>query len=217
MAFERLARDVLVCFLGSGADGVRTGWPPDERDPRPARLKQVITELNKRIGEAVGEWIWSPEAGLPDDPEPQDRKDEGLDFVVWKAFPDGRAGRLFFLGQCACGNDYATKFNDIEADFRTLSRWVRPVSHARPARVFTTPRHIPNDIYFRTVNQDAGLTLDRSRITLIAESSPACEYVIRQAKRPYADLIRIVIEGFEAVKQARGRQPRRAAAARRSQ
>jgi hypothetical protein len=217
VAFERLARDVLVCFLGSGAEGVRTGWPPDEFDPRPPRLKQVISSLSRRMGESTGEWKWSPEAGLPDDPEPKDRKDEGLDFVVWKAFPDGRAGRVCLLGQCACGNDYPTKFNDIEADFRTLSRWVRPMSCAWPLRVFTTPRHIPNDIYFRTVNEDAGLTLDRSRITMIAESNSAREYVVGRAKKPYGDMIRLVIGGFEDAKQVRAPRPRKEAAALRSQ
>src|SRR5579859_292988 len=127
VAFERLVRDVLICFLGVGTAGLRTGWPPDDRDPRAARFKEVVGYLNQEVhkhkeaDDKVREWRWSPDAGLPDDPEPQDVKDEGLDLVVWKEFPDGRPGRLFLLGQCACGNDYTSKFNDIDPKFEKIS------------------------------------------------------------------------------------------------
>lgn len=213
VAFERLVRDLLICFLGPGAQGLRTGWPPDAHEPRPPRFKQVIA----RLEDLTGEWIWSPEHGKPGDPDPQDVKDEGLDFVVWKEIPDHRPGRLFLLGQCACGNDYATKFGDIDPRLEKLSRWIRPISFAFPLRVFTTPRHIPNELFFGDINKQAGLTLDRTRITLLAQPELATQYVAQQAREPYAELIRLVIDGFRAARPARSKPPRKRGAAQHSQ
>jgi hypothetical protein len=213
IAFERLARDLMIYFLGPGAEGHRTGWPADSHEPRPAKFKTLMAGLSN----LTGEWTWSPEPGLPNDPPCRDVKDEGLDFVVWKGFVDKRAGKLFVLGQCACGSDYLTKFSDIDPDLKKLKKWLRPLSHAAPIRVFTTPRHIPNDIYFREVNELAGLTLDRIRITLIAEESDLSrEYVLTKAKIPYQELIQIVISGFQVAPPKKKQQPRKAAAVRRS-
>lgn len=191
-AFERLVRDVLVHFCGPGTQGMRTGWPCDSHEPRPARFRDLV----RRLHDATGEWFWSPDTDKPVDPEPRDVKDEGLDVVVWKAVPDKRPGKLFLLGQCACGNDYGTKFYDIDSSFAKLAKWIKPISYVPPIRVFSTPRHIPNIAYFKDVNREAGFTLDRTRIVLLAEQG--AEHIRQQAKEPYAELISIVISGFQA-------------------
>lgn len=170
---------------------MRTGWPSDPGEPRPARFRQVV----ERLHELTGEWVWSPDPTLPDDPDPRDVKDEGLDIFVWKEVPDKRPGKLFVLGQCACGNDYPTKFHDIDANFEKLKKWVKPLSYATPLRAFATPRHIPNGAYFADVNHQAGLTFDRARIALLAEGEG--ENLQRQARNLYAGLIRIVISSFQ--------------------
>ena len=208
-AFERLARDVLVCFLGPGAKGQRTGWPPD-RD-RPKRFKDLIQKLNR----LTGEWVWSPDPGLPNDPN--DPNDQGLDVVVWKEVSDGRAGKLFLLGQCACGDNYTSKLHELDANFTRLRKWLGTMCWAWPTRVFCTPRHIPNDADFQQINREAGLTFDRIRITLLAEGDESREYIREQARKPYADLIRLVIPGFEVGQRAPSRRPRKAEAERRSQ
>jgi hypothetical protein len=156
------------------------------------RFKEVIAALH----EMTGEWMWSPEYGMPNDPDPQTVKDEGLDLVVWKEVPDGRPGRMFLLGQCACGNDYTTKFGDIDERLHRLSKWVRPMPCVTPVRVFATPRHIPNDLDFRDVSKRAGFALDRARITLLAESDAGLEYIPQHAKESYADLIQLVFNGI---------------------
>lgn len=205
--FERLARDAIA-FLGTGAKGCRTGWPPDEQDDRPARLKDVVNSLHAK----TGEWIWSPEAGLADDPTPEHVKDEGVDFVVWKEVPDHRGGRLFLLGQCACGNHFAAKFHEIDAQFTRLSRWIRPISWAWPMRVFVIPRHVPNVEYFQQINKEAGLTFDRLRITLLAEAANESRWVTTENTRTYAEFIDDVVAGF-AADQSVSEQPQRKAAA----
>jgi hypothetical protein len=170
----------------------------------------------RHLNDLTGEFVWRPQYGLPEDPDPQHVKDEGLDCVVWKAV-ENRPGKLFLLAQCACGDDYAAKLHDIDSGFSKLSKWFDVMTWAFPLRVFCTPRHIPNDSYFGQLNREAGLTLDRSRIVLLAEAEDSRDYIIEQAREPYADLIRLVIPGFQAAPPARGRPRRKAAAGRRSQ
>lgn len=213
IAFERLVRDALICYLGPGADGYRTGWPADIHETRPTRFKGVMNDLRQK----TEEFIWAPQAGCPDDPDPQDVKDEGLDVVVWKAIPDNRGGKLFLLGQCACGDNYQTKQNDIDADFSRLKKWLNPLCWASPLRVFSTPRHIPNNHYFRDLNRTAGLTLDRIRLTLLAEQEIHREFIRLGAKDPLDGLIAIVITGFQAAQPTQMRPRKTKAVAPRSQ
>lgn len=213
VAFERLVRDVLICFLGPGSEGFRTGWPGDAHEDRPVRFRAVVEQLC----ELTGEFQWSPAPGMPPDPDHQHVKDEGLDVVVWKTIPDTRAGKLFLLGQCACGDDYQTKFHDIDQQLTKLSKWMNPVCWASPMRVFSTPRHIPNNVYFQEVNRSAGLTLDRVRLTLLAEKDEHREFIKARVKDPLAALIRIVVGGFEAAQQEPKQPRRRAAGGQRSQ
>ena len=131
-----------------------------------------------------------------DAPAHIDVKDAGLDFVVWKAMPDGRKGHLFLLGQCACGDDWEEKLHDIDVDALTQS-WIRPLSVAAPVRVFATPHHIPNETHFADVNQRGGLTLDRARIVLIAETLDHRDFIKQTTKDPFAELVRLVIPGFQ--------------------
>jgi hypothetical protein len=193
-AFEFLVRDVLICFLGPNAEGYRTGWPGDDVDERPTRFKDLISLLHDR----TGEFYWKPHPGLPDDPSHQDVKEEGMDVVVWKHLFDERPGKLFLLCQCACGDDWVGKFHDIDANLHKLGRWMHPVCWAHPMRVFATPRHIPNDAYLGQVNSEAGLTLDRSRLTLIAEQIDNRKTILSEMGKRYRELIPMVIKDFKA-------------------
>jgi hypothetical protein len=184
----------LLCFLGAGSKGIRTGWPGDSFGARPTKFKDLIALLHQQ----TGEFFWSPDPGLPDDPTHQDVKEEGVDVVVWKAIPDERAGKLFLLCQCACGDDWVGKFNDIDPHLAKLSRWMKPVCWATPTRVFSTPHHIPNDAYFAQVNREAGLTWDRIRLTLIAENEDCPKLISRRLRKAYPKLIALVIKDFGA-------------------
>jgi len=189
VAFEQLMTIIFRHFLGDGTQSVRTGWPPFGE--RPKRFKQVVALLNDK----TNEWNWSPDHGLDDDPDPAQVKDEGLDFVAWKEVLDNRAGKLFVLGQCACGDDYESKFHDVDAGLQKLGKWVKPVCYAQPIRAFCTPRHIPNDIHFSQVNKLAGLVFDRIRITLVAEANSAKI----SSELPLEEFVKIVIPQFEIV------------------
>ncbi len=192
-AFERLIRDVVSIFLGSMSDGYRTGAPSDEDEGRPSRMKAVASDLNR----LTGEWHWHPRSELPPDPNPRDAKDLGIDVVSWKRFGDMRRGSLFLVGQCACGNfsNWPAKFGQLNLH-KLATNWFHPLSFAPANRFFAVPFHIPNSTHLEEITSDAGLTFDRARITLLAESDAA--RITENTFDDYGKLIKLVITGFQA-------------------
>lgn len=184
-AFEILARDALQSYLGTGARGLRTGWPRDASDGLPSRAKQIFA----RVHAETGEWIWRPQYGKPEDPSPINVKDLGLDVLVWRAMPDSRVGQLFLVAQCACGTtNWTHKWRDL--DLLELRTWLHPITFAPPVRCFCVPFHIGNTATLQDVSMKAGLTLDRARLAMIAEANPQA---IRQgALRPYREWPQII-------------------------
>lgn len=201
VAFEMLARDALSLYVG-GARGVRTGWPRHRADGLPNRAKQVFARLHAETGECV----WQPQHGRPDDPAPMHVKDLGLDVLVWRAMPDGRIGQLFLLAQCACGpSGWTEKWRDL--DLVELGAWLRPFTFTAPVRCFCVPFHIGNTATLESVSSKAGLTLDRVRITLIAEANPAV--VAKRPMRRYREWVGIVTDAMLAPSLPRRSQKRR--------
>lgn len=163
VAFELIATQGARYYLGARSEALRTGWPSHNAAERPRRFKALATIINQRSGE----WIWQPKAPNPDDPTHQQVKDEGVDFVVWMPMGDGRPGKIFILGQCACGDNWDTKLDDINDD--DLSQWFDVVTAARYMKAFCVPHHIPGYHVFMKCNRQAGITFDRARLTLLAE------------------------------------------------
>jgi hypothetical protein len=192
-AFERLSRDVASIFLGDLSDGYRTGAPSDVDEGKPSRMKEVAADLHR----LTGEWHWQPRAGLPPDPDPRDAKDLGIDVVSWKRFGDSRRGSLFLVGQCACGgpHDWPAKFGQLNLDKLSIN-WFHPLSFAPANRFFAVPFHIPNSTHLEEITSEAGLTFDRARITLLAESD--VEKIKSNSFDDYCKLIKLVIADFEA-------------------
>lgn len=169
--FEQVSRLLVQDYLGECALSHHTGWPRQDENQR--RFKAAMMPLNEK----THEWRWGPDDGLPDDPEPTHAKDEGVDFVVWRPNPDGRIGSLFLLGQCACGQNWDTKFDDI--NINKLSKWFNPMTLIDPVKVFCTPYHVTNAM-IREVSREAGVVFDRIRLALLAEqSSPETKEELR--------------------------------------
>jgi len=211
IGFERLLRDLMKQFFGDGAQGFRTGHPGDKHEFRPTRIKAVIEHL----ASLAGEWVWHPDADLPEDPSYKTQKDLGLDVVVWKKLPDLRKGYICCVGQCACGlTDWESKFHDITLD--SLSSWIKPPGVVPPTRMFAVPFHIPNDPYFGLVSRKAGLTLDRARIAMLAERPENQQAIHDGAFEKYGDLVQIVLDAPVVELRGRRRRRRKGEAARRS-
>lgn len=156
--FERVAMEYTRLYLGDFAESLHTGWP---RNPEESKKFKDFAE---HIHNETGEWWWNPDEVLEDD-DANYIKDCGIDFITWLKMPDNRVGQLFILGQCACGNDWNTKFDDIKAT--KYGRWFGPATLVTPMMAFCTPFSIV-DGYLYEASQDAGLVFDRNRIALLA-------------------------------------------------
>lgn len=161
--FELLSAELTKVHLGNNSSFFHTGWPRSKN--KPTKFKDLMNELHTH----TSEWVWSPEDDLPNDPSTHDVKDEGMDFVAWKISPDNQSpGHITFLGQCACGNDWSTKLDDINLE--KLKKWFNPMTRIHPLKVFTTPFFLP-EVSIKETTREAGLVLDRRLLTLIAHQN----------------------------------------------
>lgn len=158
--FERMAMEYARLHLGSFGKSLHTGWPRD------AGLPTNMADFSMLIHQKTGEWWWGPDHGLTDD-DSKKIKDAGIDFITWIESPDHRPGKLFITGQCACGNDWNTKYGD--ADVEKIRRWFKPVSWIQPVKAFCTP-YLLVDAYLYEASQQAGLVYDRARFSRLAQT-----------------------------------------------
>lgn len=157
-SFERISAVLIRTYLGKHAKAIHVGAPRDEA------IGKTFQQAMRSVQNETGEWIWDPELGMPLDTSVAG--DEGVDFIVWADALDARRGHLFVLGQCACGNDWPTKFNDL--DLERLKKWMRPLSHVVPMRSFTTPFQMSEGM-LRDAQRLAGLVFDRARLSILAQ------------------------------------------------
>ena len=156
--FERIVARLVASYFGRNARSMHIGFPRDD---------QLSFEgAARRLHEQTGAWVWCPD---DDGLDPMLVKDEGCDFVVWLEPSDRRKiGQLFILGQCACGNDWQDKLDDLNVE--VMNRWFNPLSTVPPVRSFATPRHVADDM-LRESSRRTGLFFDRARLALIARSA----------------------------------------------
>ena len=158
--FERIAAQLVAAYFGQHATGIHTGAP---RDPDTG---SSFMQAMKNVEAQTNEWDWGPDEGLPDE---HHQGDEGCDFIVWLMASDRRKiGQLFVLGQCACGNDWQSKYGDL--DLKKLKKWFNPLSVVDPVRSFATPHHVTN-VVLREASRQAGLFFDRARLTMTAHGA----------------------------------------------
>ncbi|WP_157793123.1 hypothetical protein [Bordetella genomosp. 8] len=186
--FEVLAADSVRAFLGDDADFLRTGAPTIEHPKSSAGFEDGMRRLNA----STGEWVWHPQPeALPD---LEHVKDEGLDFVVWKRL-DERSGALFVVGQCACGDtDWHEKDQDIDSALVRIRRWLSRLSFVPPIRAFAVPFPISATAVFSSLTDRAGLTLDRLRLTRIAENANHRDYFSHTHGAALGRMTQIVLE-----------------------
>ncbi|WP_421425245.1 hypothetical protein [Agrobacterium rosae] len=151
--FERLATVLTADFLGPNTGHCHVGFPNLHK-----RFKRAVSVAISNSGELR----WRPDDDLPDAGPRQG--DEGVDYIIWKDFGCGRAiGQPFYFGQCACGNDWDTKLNDVSDRF---FKWFSKLK-VSPAKVFAVPFVIPEN-KLKEVARDAGIVMDRLRLVRAA-------------------------------------------------
>lgn len=158
-AFERTCTVLARLYLGEDTGSIHVGSPRDEENGT------TFFHAMQKVNEVTNEWVWNPIQDFGD--HPQTTGDEGLDFIVWKNTPDGRKGKVFVIGQCACGDDWTFKFNDLTIP--KIGKWFQPMSYVKePIRAFATPYHL-SDMSLTNAQNEAGLVFDRGRLTILAE------------------------------------------------
>ena len=140
---------------------LQTGWSASN----PVKLSELVDEVASRLGENKGEISsWA-------DP---DGKDEGLDLLCYRPFPDKRVGVPVYLIQCASGKHWSDKLDEPN-----LNVWTKIVLFAaKPRKAFAIPFALLEEDFMRTCNQVNGMLLDRYRLLAAAryngEWVPTC-------------------------------------------
>lgn len=181
-SFERLCARLVERYMGVGAKSVHVGWPRDSSVGR--NFKTAM----KQIERLPYEWVWQPESGKPEDPVHTCVKDEGVDFVVIKDLLDDRAGWIYVLGQCACGDDWDTKWGELNEP--RLRKWFRTLPPVPFMRAFATPYLLADEV-LRDATSQAGVVFDRARLTVLAERYLSDDEVseVNSSLRPISDLV----------------------------
>ena len=89
-------------------------------------------------------------------------KDDALDVVAWRHFPDRQAGKLLLVGQCASGEDWVGKLNDLNPIATTNEWMIRPIISPMLRAMFI-PHRIRREEWERC-SRRAGVIFDRCRL-----------------------------------------------------
>lgn len=149
--FEYLSCEAARNFVGG--DVVRFASPRRKSD-LPVEFNRAVDELCFRIGEGIafrGKRTFST-------------KDDAIDVVAWRDFPDRAEGKLLLVGNCASGNNWDSKLDELQPQL-FCEDWMHetPVSIHVGIRAFFVPRRIPLSDWKR-VSRRAGVIFDRCRI-----------------------------------------------------
>ncbi len=160
--FEEICAQAVEVYLGGPNSTVRSvvfGFP---RRVGPPGFAQALDHLCKELREGGGHHKGRPK--LPDE------KDGKLDIVAWKEFPDKRQGKLITFGQCATGNNWDKKVNELPPPDRWCGHWMAETLTVLPVRSFFVPHRVEEHRWSYTCTF-GGVFYDRCRITSLASAA----------------------------------------------
>lgn len=176
--FERVCCEAAKHYFGgpgTGVEAARFGFP---RDDLPKRFEAALDQLCQMVGEIV------PKQGAVNAAQ---QKDARLDIVVWKHFPDRRAGKLLGFVQCAAGqNSWRQKSTELRPH-TFCNQWLREHPAVEPLRLFFVPWRVARHEH-RPVCCDGGILFDRCRIAHFARLLP--DTVTNDCRRWTAHVLR---------------------------
>lgn len=96
-------------------------------------------------------------------------KDDKLDLVVWKEFPDRGSSQIVMFGQCAAGEDWPKKVNELQP-IPFSDQWLAVPLVSPVIRSFYVPHRIDAE-QWEYYARRAGVLFDRCRIAHFAQKS----------------------------------------------
>jgi hypothetical protein len=154
--FERLAGAAAQRLLGGKSHNF--GFPRSQG--LPSGFKEAVEALCKSTQEGDG---LDPTAKV------YDEKDDALDVVAWRPFPDKWPGQLMLFGQCAAGNDWISKRSELDPGAFS-NKWFRKSPQSPVIKAFFIPHRVERDRW-RNLCYDAGLILERCRLAYWARGA----------------------------------------------
>jgi len=161
--FEYMCAWAARSYFGPQAFTRVFGFPRETgvADALPKGFASAVDDLCKALSEGIK---------CKRTPKAAHEKDAGLDVIVWRNFPDRRAGKLIAFGQCATGDDWTSKTTELlpEAWCHT---WLEQQPFATPlSRLFFLPYTI-KEIDWELVSRRAGIVFDRCRLAYCIQHS----------------------------------------------
>lgn len=90
------------------------------------------------------------------------RKDDKVDLVAWKEFLDSAPGKLIIFGQCAAGDDWDEKIDQLRPDV-FWKQWMLEPETSPLIRSFYIPHRLPPEKW-QFYARRTGILFDRCRI-----------------------------------------------------
>ena len=154
--FEELSAAAAGRLLGDSKTSVVFGFP---RRDLPAGFRDAVTHLVELLREGKA---------CKNRKGKEHLKDDGLDVVAWREFPDRRASKLVLFGQCATGQLWEKKAFDLQP-----KRWCKDNLAAQltldPIPAFFVPRAL-SEQDANQVRTDQ-ILFDRCRISALCSGT----------------------------------------------
>jgi hypothetical protein len=165
--FEHISRDALTHYLGVGGESLRFG-SPRLKSEIPVGFKDAIDRVCTKMKEGEG---YKEDGGLPN------RKDDAVDIIAWKHFPDQLPGKLIVFGNCATERDWegAKKTELTPAAF--CSDWMMDMPKCEIVRTLFIPHRVEHKRFLSHLKR-TGIIFDRCRVSYWAYfTGPIAEQV----------------------------------------
>lgn len=133
--------------------------------PRRTNEKSFASAIDK-LSALLGEG-----GGAKGVPPVKNQKDARLDIVVWHGFADRKPGQVIAFGQCAAGDHWRSKVNDLPDGGRWCQAWMRQPPAVPPLRMFFIP-HSLSEEEWETSAILGGVLFERCRIAYHAPRLP---------------------------------------------
>ncbi len=160
--FEHLSRDAAQHYLGGKA--LRFGSPRLKTE-LPVRFNEAINYICKKLNEGAG----YKAGGL------SDRKDDALDIIAWRHFPDELPGKLILFGNCASEKNWeGSKKTELTPE-PFCSDWMIDPPKCKIIKSLFIPHRVEYKRFLSHLKR-AGIIFDRCRISY-------CTYFSQQIKK----------------------------------